>query len=131
MTPFGQRLAEAVTKKKNPVCVGIDPRANSLPEGLRPGSNADIESIVDAVQTFCLEVIDAVADLVPVVKPQAAFFEEFGPLGMASLHKTVRYASQRALLVIMYAKRGDIRTTATAHAKAYLGTRAPGTWERN
>ncbi|MFM7516607.1 MAG: orotidine-5'-phosphate decarboxylase [Pirellula sp.] len=129
MTPFGQRLAEAVSKKKNPVCVGIDPRANSLPEGRRPGSNADIESIVGAVETFCLEVIDAVSDLVPVVKPQAAFFEEFGPLGMAALHKTVRYASQRGLMVIMDSKRGDIGTTASAYANAYLGSGAPGSRE--
>jgi orotidine-5'-phosphate decarboxylase len=127
MTPFGQRLAEAVTRKKNPVCVGIDPRANSLPEGLRPGSNADLESIVEAVQAFCFEVIDAVSDLVPVVKPQAAFFEELGSLGMVALHKTVRYASQRGLLVIMDAKRGDIGTTAAAYANAYLGSGSPGT----
>jgi orotidine-5'-phosphate decarboxylase len=129
MIPFGQRLAEAVTQKKNPVCVGIDPRGNSLPEGLRPSSNADIESIAESVQSFCFEIIDAVADLVPVVKPQAAFFEELGPAGMVALHKTVRYASQRGLLVIMDAKRGDIGTTATAYANAYLGSGAPGTKE--
>ena len=127
MTPFGQRLALAVTEKKNPVCVGIDPRANSLPAPLKPKADASPESIVHAIETFCMGVIDSVADLVPVVKPQAAFFEELGPLGMVLLHKTVRYASQRGLLVIMDAKRGDIGTTATAYANAYLGSGLPGT----
>ena len=126
MTPFGQRLALAVTQKKNPVCVGIDPRATSLPESLRPNPSASIEQIVQSVETFCLAIIDAVADLVPAVKPQAAFFEELGPLGMVALHKTVRYANQRGLLVIMDAKRGDIGTTAAAYANAYLGSGAPG-----
>jgi orotidine-5'-phosphate decarboxylase len=126
MTPFGQRLALAVTQKKNPVCVGIDPRATSLPELLRPNPSASIEQIVESVETFCLAIIDAVADLVPAVKPQAAFFEELGPLGMVALHKTVRYANQRGLLVIMDAKRGDIGTTAAAYANAYLGSGAPG-----
>jgi len=126
MTPFGQRLALAVTQKKNPVCVGIDPRATSLPELLRPNPSASIEQIVQSVETFCLAIIDAVADLVPAVKPQAAFFEELGPLGMVALHKTVRYANQRGLLVIMDAKRGDIGTTAAAYANAYLGSGAPG-----
>jgi len=126
MTPFGQRLALAVTQKKNPVCVGIDPRATSLPELLRPNPSASIEQIVQSVETFCLAIIDAVADLVPAVKPQAAFFEELGHPGMVALHKTVRYANQRGLLVIMDAKRGDIGTTAAAYANAYLGSGAPG-----
>jgi orotidine-5'-phosphate decarboxylase len=119
MLPFGQRLALAVTAKKNPVCVGLDPRPSSLPERLKPAADATIEQIVQSVESFCNEVIDAVADLVPVVK--------LGPLGSAALHKTVRYASQRGLLVIMDAKRGDIGTTATAYANAYLGSGASGT----
>jgi len=126
MTPFGQRLALAVKLKKNPVCVGIDPRASSLPESLRPSSNASLESISQAFERFSIEVIDAVADLVPVVKPQAAFFEELGPFGTSVLHKVVRHASQRGLLVIMDAKRGDIGTTATAYANAYLGSGPAG-----
>jgi orotidine-5'-phosphate decarboxylase len=129
MLPFGQRLALAVTKKKNPVCVGIDPRPNSLPESLHPGPNAPLESIVKSIEQFSMEIIDAVADLVPVVKPQSAFFEELGPLGMLALHNVVRRACEKGLMVIMDAKRGDIGTTATAYANAYLGSGKPGTSE--
>ncbi|MCY3005825.1 MAG: orotidine-5'-phosphate decarboxylase [Planctomycetota bacterium] len=127
MIPFGQRLALAVSQKKNPVCVGIDPRAGSLPESLKPKSGASLESIVESIENFSLEIIDAVADLVPIVKPQSAFFEELGPLGLVALHRIVRYASQRGVLVVMDAKRGDIGTTAVAYANAYLGSGAPGT----
>ena len=38
-----------------------------------------------AFEEFCFRVIDVVADLVPAVKPQAAFFEEAGPAGCAAL----------------------------------------------
>ncbi len=126
MIPFGQRLALAVSQKKNPVCVGIDPRASSLPESLKPKSGASQESIIESIEKFCFEIVDAVADLVPIVKPQSAFFEELGPSGMLALHRIVRYASQRGLLVVMDAKRGDIGTTAVAYANAYLGSGAPG-----
>jgi orotidine-5'-phosphate decarboxylase len=126
MIPFGQRLALAVRQKNNPVCVGIDPRASSLPESLKPKSGASPESIIESIEKFCFEIVDAVADLVPIVKPQAAFFEELGPLGMLALHRIVRHASQRGLLVVMDAKRGDIGTTAVAYANAYLGSGAPG-----
>ena len=70
---------------------------------------------------FCREVIDVVAPLVPVVKPQMAFFEELGPPGLQALADVVSYARQQQLLVILDGKRNDIGTTAAAYARAYLG----------
>jgi len=131
MKPFGQRLAEAVLAKKNGVCVGIDPRVASLPQGLREqagvGKPVDSDSVAKAVEQYCCEVIDAVADLVPICKPQAAFFEELGPAGSLVLHRVVLHARKRGLLVLMDAKRGDIGTTAAAYAAAYLGSGEAGT----
>jgi orotidine-5'-phosphate decarboxylase len=75
-----------------------------------------------ATKQFCVEVIDAVADLVAIVKPQAAFFELLGPYGMQCLAEVMQYAHHRGLLVLLDAKRGDIGTTAEAYAQAYLGT---------
>ena len=65
--------------------------------------------------------IDVVAPLVPVVKPQAAFFEELGPAGMECLEKVIRYAQSKGLLVVLDGKRNDIGSTATAYAKGLLG----------
>lgn len=126
VVPFGQRLAEAVIAKKNPVCVGLDPRSSSLPEGLRPRAGASLETHAEAYARFCCDIIDAVGGLVPIVKPQAAFFEELGPHGMLALGRVVRYATERQLLVVMDAKRGDIGTTATAYANAFLGSGPEG-----
>ena len=127
LVPFGQRLVDAVLTKKNPVCVGLDPRASSLPESIRPSAGASLKEQADAFRVFCFEIIDTVHELVPIVKPQAAFFEELGPYGMDALAQVVRYATKRGVLVVMDAKRGDIGTTATAYANAFLGSGPEGT----
>jgi orotidine-5'-phosphate decarboxylase len=72
-------------------------------------------------------VIDVVASLVPIVKLQAAFFEELGPPGMAVMRGAIQHAQQRGLLVIVDGKRNDIGSTAEAYARAYLG-RGQSAW---
>ena len=59
------------------------------------------------------------------MKPQAAFFEELGPAGMAALAGIVRYAREQGLLVILDGKRNDIGSTATAYARGFLGRESP------
>ncbi len=125
---FGDRLANAVQKKKNPVCVGLDPRLEQLPNGIRVERITSLENQANAFEKFCCEVIDATHDLVPVVKPQSAFFEELGPFGVMALGRVCKYASSKGLIVIMDAKRNDIGSTATAYAKAYLGTDGQSAW---
>ncbi len=119
---FGERLAQAVLQKKNPVCVGLDPRIESLPPPLQPATPSDPTQSALAYERFCIDILDAVCEWVPIVKPQAAFFEELGPEGVRVLERVVREATQRGLLVAMDAKRGDIGTTATAYANAFLGS---------
>ena len=88
--PFADRLAAAVKNRRNPVLVGLDPRAESLPEGMLPnGAEADPAEKAAAYGRFCRGVIDVVAPLVPAVKPQAAFFEQLGPAGMAVLAEVI------------------------------------------
>jgi len=125
---FGDRLANSVRAKGNPVCVGLDPRLEQLPPGIRVDRSASLEVQANAFEKFCFEVIDATHSLVPVVKPQSAFFEELGPYGGLALARVCEYATSQGLIVIMDAKRNDIGTTATAYAKAYLGTGGKSPW---
>jgi len=119
---FSSRLATAIRTKGNAVCVGLDPRKNMLPKGLLPDTWFDETDVVaQAYRTFCCSIIDVVAPLVPVVKPQLAFFEQLGPGGMRALKKVVAYARSANLLVILDGKRADIGSTAEAYADAYLG----------
>jgi orotidine-5'-phosphate decarboxylase len=119
--PFSDRLTVAVQRSANPVVVGLDPRYEHLPPVLRQHNSADRAGRAAAFGQFCRAVIDVVAPLVPVVKPQMAFFEELGPPGLQVLSEVVQYARQRHLLVILDGKRNDIGTTAAAYARAYLG----------
>jgi orotidine-5'-phosphate decarboxylase len=126
MSPFADRLADAVLRRATPVLVGLDPRFSQLPEPLQTGVDPnDYSAVATAYQTFCQGVLDVVAPLVPAVKPQLAFFEQLGPPGLGALAQVVQYARQLGLLVILDGKRNDIGSTATAYAQAYLGAESP------
>jgi orotidine-5'-phosphate decarboxylase len=123
---FADRLVAAVRRCRNPVLVGLDPRAENLPRPLLAGQAG--QDLPGAYQRFCREVIDVVAPLAPAVKPQSAFFEQLGPRGMSALAATIAYAREKGLLVILDGKRNDIGSTALAYAQAYLGPGAGSPW---
>ena len=111
--PFSDRLIEAILAKDSRCIVGLDPRIDLMPSFV-PGDACA------AITEFHELVLDAVADLVPAVKPQLAFFEQYGVAGMQAFENTVRAAKRRGLLVIADGKRNDISSTAEAYANAYL-----------
>lgn len=121
---FATRLHDAIRTRKTPALVGLDPRLDWLPAEVltRARNEHDDPYAVAAAafEEFCIRIIDVVAPLVPAVKPQAAFFEEYGPDGCLALARVMRYARAQGLIVIADAKRGDIGTTAEAYARAYL-----------
>jgi orotidine-5'-phosphate decarboxylase len=122
MDHFADRLVASIRAKGNAVCVGLDPRWESLPRAVRDRhADASLDSVARAFEEFCCGVIDVVAPLVPVVKPQSAFFEACGPAGMAALQAVLRHARQRGLLTIWDGKRNDIASTAAAYADAAFG----------
>ncbi|WP_153556422.1 orotidine-5'-phosphate decarboxylase [Roseimaritima sediminicola] len=125
---FSDRLCQKILDLRSVTCVGLDPRKASLPKVLLPGGDAGPDAWAGAYETFCREIIDAVADKVPVVKPQAAFFEQLGPAGLMALHRVVQHAHRRGLLTIMDGKRNDIGSTAEAYADAYLGAGRASVW---
>jgi orotidine-5'-phosphate decarboxylase len=122
MDHFADRLCAAVRRKGNSVCVGLDPRWESLPEEVRTRHHDDsLGAVARAYEEFGARVIDVVAPLVPVVKPQSAFFEACGPAGMIALQRLLRRARERGLITILDGKRNDIASTAEAYADAALG----------
>jgi len=115
--PFGTRLREAMDTR-GPLCVGIDPHA-ALLEAWGLGDDAS------GLERFSRTVVEALADRVAVLKPQAAFFERFGSKGIAVLERTVADARAAGALVLMDAKRGDIGSTMAAYADAFLAPGSP------
>ena len=129
---FSARLTAAIRAKGTPACIGLDPKATALPPALLDGLTASAtangsapgglspEALAPLYTQFCREVIDVVAPLVPIVKPQLAYFEALGPHGMTALAETIAYAHQKGLLVLADGKRGDIGSTAEAYAAGWL-----------
>lgn len=113
---FGQRL-RAATGQHGPLCAGIDPH-QALVESW--GLAYDL----DGLTTFTRSCVEAFAGRVAIVKPQSAFFEVFGSAGVAVLEDAIRDLRAAGTLVILDAKRGDIGSTMSAYAAAYLGASA-------
>jgi orotidine-5'-phosphate decarboxylase len=119
-TPFADRLAEAVERKRSQLVVGLDPVVDLLPVELRGEAAGGRAAAAGAVERFCRGVVDAVAPYVVAVKPQAAFFEALGSEGWRAFESVSQYAREAGLLVIADAKRCDIGSTARAYAAAFL-----------
>ena len=120
-----QQLIEKIQKTKAPICVGLDPMLNYIPEHILKKSFGEfgetLEGAADAIWNFNKEIVDHTFDLIPSVKPQIAMYEQFGIEGLKVYEKTVRYCQDKGLLVIGDAKRGDIGSTSAAYATAHLG----------
>jgi orotidine-5'-phosphate decarboxylase len=120
VTTFGDRLADAIERKRTQLVVGLDPQRDLLPVEVAGEATQGRARTADAYVRFCNGIVDAVAPYAVAVKPQLAFFEALGSDGMRALEEVCAYARQVGLLVIADAKRGDIGPTARAYATAYL-----------
>ena len=119
------RLQKRIIELKNPTIVGLDPRPEYVPPQILAEhisqKGETLEAAADAFYAFNCGLIDALADIVPAVKPQSAYYEMLGPAGVMALYKTVAYAKSKGLYVLLDGKRNDIGPTAEAYAEAYLG----------
>ncbi len=119
------RLMEDIRKKQAPIVVGLDPMLAYVPEQIEKAAFEEfgetLEGAAEAFYRFNCGIVDAVADLVPAVKPQVAMYEQLGIPGMIAFEKTVRYCQAAGLTVIGDVKRGDIGSTSEAYATGHLG----------
>lgn len=120
MSHFADRLLDAIDETQSYLAVGLDPDLASLPPELL-GEPAGLEEAAAAAERFSCAIIEGVAGIVPAVKPQSAFFEQFGSAGLAALERVIARCHAAGLLVLEDAKRGDIGTTMAAYATASLG----------
>jgi orotidine-5'-phosphate decarboxylase len=121
---FADRLLDAIAEKGSPICVGIDPMFEMLPDqiaGAAASRNAnDPEACIDAIFAFTTKLLRVIAPLVPVVKFQSAYFEKYYHEGVEAYYSLVQEAHENGLLVIGDVKRGDIGSTSAAYAQAHL-----------
>ena len=130
---FIDRLIDSIKKKNTPCIVGLDPALERMSEAWleKQGVSKDssLKECAAAIYQYNLMVLDAIADLVPAVKPQSAYYELFGSAGIVALEKTIMAARDRDLLVVLDVKRGDIASTATAYAQSYLSSKVSRPFE--
>ena len=126
------KLIEAIQTTHNPSVVGLDPTDQVVPAALIDSFREEVADQVDdpaeipamqrsvAYFEFNRAIIDAIAGIVPAVKPQIAMYEALGPAGIDTYEMTCEYAQSQGLYVLGDVKRGDIGSTAAAYAK-HLG----------
>ena len=107
------KLYEAILAKKSYLCVGLDPDPNRIPACFGSG--------VEAIEAFCISVIECTHHVAVAFKPNLAFFEPYGADGVLALQKIVD-AIPGECLVIADAKRGDIGNTSKKYATAIFDT---------
>ena len=120
-----QKLISKIQKTQAPIVVGLDPMMNYIPEHIQKKAFAEfgetLEGAAEAIWQYNKEIVDAVYDLVPAVKPQIAMYEQFGIEGLKAFKRTVDYCKEKDLVVIGDVKRGDIGSTSAAYAVGHLG----------
>jgi orotidine-5'-phosphate decarboxylase len=115
------RLIEAIERTGNPTALGLDTRVEYLPPSMLENlENLGGNAVEEALFAFNRGLIDALADVVPCVKVQVAYYEMLGVAGMRLFRDTLLCAEERGMIVIADVKRNDIGTTAEVYAAAYL-----------
>lgn len=127
------RLIEKIAEKQNPTVAGLDPKLDFVPEYIKQKAFSEhgetLKGAADALLQFNKGLIDALYDIVPAVKPQAAYYEMYGYEGVKALYETQEYARSKGLFVITDGKRNDIGSTMEAYAAAHLGRTKVGSAE--
>ena len=119
------RLIEKIVEMQNPTVAGLDPKLAFIPDFIKEEAYAKygktLEGAAEALLVYNKALIDALCDIVPAVKPQAAYYEMYGWQGVKALVETIKYAKSKGMYVITDGKRNDIGTTMEAYATAHLG----------
>lgn len=124
------QLIEKIVKTQNPTVVGLDPKIDYVPEFIKAKYFREygetLKGAAKAILDFNKHIIDAIYDVVPAIKPQSAYYEMYGYYGVKTLYKTIQYAKEKGMYVIVDGKRNDIGATMEAYTNAYLGTTEVG-----
>lgn len=113
METFFSFLEKRVDDCSSLLCIGLDPHIRDLPA---PTAASALD--------FCLDLVRQTARYAAAFKPNAAFFEVFGPEGWTALRQVIDAVQDESdrlgslIPVILDAKRGDIASTAEAYAKS-------------
>ena len=105
-------------QKQTFLCVGLDPDIKKIPQCIIDECKEELEDDEEyddslAIMAFNQAIIDATAPYCVAYKPNLAFYESLGSMGVAAYEETVAYLREYYPhhFIIADAKRGDIGAT--------------------
>ncbi len=108
---FNEKLIKAAEDNGSIVCMGMDPVVEKIPIEGKPEQ---------AITKFFSDILEGIVseDVCPsLVKPNYAFFAQYGFGGLRALKESINAFKKQGFLVLLDAKRGDIGKTSAAYAK--------------
>jgi len=122
---FADKLTHSIARANSFVIAGFDPQLDTLPEVIlseaAAAATTDEAFVYTALTDFYALALEALAPHIAAVKPNIAFFEQYGIGGLRAFGDVCKRARDHGLPVVADAKRGDIGTTAQAYSRAFLG----------
>ena len=104
-------LTQTAEKFDSILCMGLDPIIEDIPEDGSPG---------EIIRVFYENILNIILkrNIFPgAVKPNYAFYAQYGIEGISALKHIVSLYKENGIPVILDVKRGDIGKTARAYAK--------------
>ena len=124
MTIFADRLQASIVSSKSSLVAGCDPVLEKLPSFLldkaQRTATSDSEFIEIALSRFGDIFLAAVTGKVAAIKPNIAFFEQYGLPGLQAFKRLCDSIRVAGIPLIIDAKRGDIGSTAAAYSAAFI-----------
>ncbi|MBN2453934.1 orotidine-5'-phosphate decarboxylase [Candidatus Woesearchaeota archaeon] len=109
---YVEKLRESAEKNGSIVCMGMDPVLEKIPI-----SRGDAEKKITKFYTDILDAAESENAKPGILKPNYAFYAQYGFPGLRALENVMKYAHKKGLMVIMDGKRADIGKTSAAYAK--------------
>jgi len=125
-----QLLNDLIIEKNSRICAGLDVKWEDIPNAFKneygwydAKGEENMEDFSQIIYKYCEKYIDAIADIVPAIKINSAFFEREH---LENLYLEVAfYAREQGLFVIGDLKRSDIGSTSEVYAQAFLSAGQP------
>ncbi len=122
-----QELIEQIRTKRTFLCVGLDPDPKKIPACIKQACREELDDDEEyddslAIMAFNQAIIDATAPYCVAYKPNLAFYESLGSMGVAAYEETVEYLHEHypTHFIIADAKRGDIGNTSAMYARTFF-----------
>ena len=121
---ISEKIQKKIETLQNPTCLGIDPHKNLIPrfliEKYKNSYQNHQEYYSKAIEEYFINILHGIKDIIGLVKPQLAFFEQFGSYGLKAYENILDECRRIGMIIISDSKRGDVGSTSEAYASAFL-----------